>query len=179
MNAVKMTVAEAAKQLNVAPKKLLNELERRTADKGIKWSNESVLPDGLFEQLSKLSSEYVQQTTPPEVAGSMTVAEAREIVAESIEYAFLEIGESNLGAFEYLGQLTAARQIQSLQTGKRSAWSAYYQSEDALLNGCLDQAEKLAKDFLPAAQKVQALKVGMSQTSAATKNRLANMPKLS
>lgn len=179
MKTTTRTVAQAAAELNVAPQKILNELSRRTAAKGVIWDAASVLPDGLFEQLSKISGEYVAQTAPPEVAGSMTVKEASQIVAESIEYAFLEIDESNLGAFEYLGQLTAARQIQSLQTGKRSAWSAYYQAEDEILNGCLDKAEKLAADFLPAAQKVQTQKVAMMQTSAKTKARLASLPKLS
>ncbi len=173
------TVAQAAAELKVAPQKILNELSRRTTAKGVIWDVASVLPEGLFEQLSKISGEYVAQAAPPEVSGSMTVAEASEIVADSIEYAFLEIDESNLGAFEYLGQLSAARQVQALQTGKRSVWASYYAAEDDLLNGKLDQAEKLAKDFLPAAQAMQGEKVAMSQRSAKTAARLASMPKLS
>lgn len=178
MKTATMTVAEAAKKLNVAPQKLINELERRTTDKAVSWTVSSELPPGLFDQLAKHSGDYVAQTAP-EVAGSMTVSEATQIVTESIEYAFMEIDQGNLGFFEYLGQLSAARQIQSLQEGKRSAWAAYYQAEESILNSQLDQAERLAKDFLPAAQRVQSLKVKMIQSSEATQARLAKLPKLS
>lgn len=171
-----MIITEAAEYLGTTPKKIINELSKKSPE--ITWTANSEMPEELVQIIEAKAQEY-QRETAPQVEGKLTVSEAANLVQESIEYAILEAIESyQLSALNYSGQVSAAREIQAYEQGKSSVWESYFNSQTALAKGQIEKARKQAEAFLPAAQAKQAGRVRFAQQTASIQASIESLPKL-
>jgi predicted HTH domain antitoxin len=170
-----MIITEAAEYLGTTPKKIINELSKKSPE--INWTANSEVPEELVQIIESKAQEY--QQTAPQVEGKLTVSEAANLVQESIEFGILEAIENyQLSALTYSGQVSAAREIQAYEQGKSSVWEAYFDSQTALAKGQIENARRQAEAFLPAAQAKQATRAKLAQQTADIQALISNLPKL-
>ena len=171
-----MIILEAAEYLQTTPKKIINELSKKSPE--INWTVNSEVPDELVQIIENKAAEY-RETSAPQVEGRLTVAESSTIIQESIEFGILEAIESyQIGAMSYSGQVSAALEIQAFEQGKSSVWEAYFNSQTSLAKGQIEKARRQAESFLPAAQAKQAQKVKLSMQTAELQSLMGSLPKL-
>ncbi len=170
-----MIITEAAEYLGTTPKKIINELSKKSPE--INWTANSEVPEELVQIIENKAEEYRQTT--PQVEGRLTVAEASTIAQESIEFGILEAIESyQLSTLAYSGQVSAAREIQAYEQGKSSVWEAYFDSQTALAKGQIEKARRDAEAFLPAAQAKLATRAKLTKKTADLQSSIESLPKL-
>jgi hypothetical protein len=170
-----MIITEAAEYLGTTPKKIINELSKKSPE--INWTTNSEVPEELVQIIESKAQEY--REAAPQVEGKLTVAEASTIAQESIEFGILEAIESyQLSALTYSGQVSAAREIQAYEQGKSSVWEAYFDSQTALAKGQIEKARRDAEAFLPAARNKLATRAKLAKQTADLQASIDSLPKL-
>lgn len=171
-----MIISEAAEYLQTTPKKIINELSKKSPE--INWTVNSEVPDELVQIIENKAQEY-RETSAPQVEGRLTIAESSAIIQESIEFGLLEAIESyQVEAMNYSGQVSAALQIQAFKQGEFSVWQAYFDSQTSLTRGQIEKARRQAESFLPAAQTKQTQKVKLAMQTAELQSLIESLPKL-
>lgn len=173
-----MIITEAAQYLGVPADKIINELTRKHPEKA--WKASSEVPDDFVEKAEQFADEYVKETAPQQLGGGqLTVSEAAEITSEAAEFGIISaMDECEQSFFSYLGKVSAMQQIQVFESSKAETWAKHYIKRDNAMNAQAERVEKQVQAFLPAAQLRQQMTQKLAKKNAATRSRIAKLPKL-